>query len=159
MGGWISLLLASGSLGDKVVKDKITGLVLICPAFNFIKHYYQHARAGLSGEKLRALDDGALVVVKTPEGSEYPVWKAFTECEDVELDLPGGVGVDCPVRIMHGVEDDRAPFLRSVDIMKAVASRDVEVLFRKNAQHQFLEPESLRILGETVDKIIDQTKN
>ena len=54
MGGWISLLLASRSR----LKQNIKGLVLIAPALNFIRPFYQQLYANSDENVQRALDNG-----------------------------------------------------------------------------------------------------
>ena len=61
MGGWISLLLASRSK----LKQKIKALVLIAPALNFLRPFYQQIYAN-SGESVRrSLDNGEVSCLKT----------------------------------------------------------------------------------------------
>ena len=54
MGGWISLLLASQSK----LKQKIKALVLIAPALNFLRPFYQQIYANSGEHVRRSLDNG-----------------------------------------------------------------------------------------------------
>ena len=54
MGGWISLWLAS----QEKFAEKISGLVVIAPALNFIRPHYELTYRGLSQEDRQRLDNG-----------------------------------------------------------------------------------------------------
>ena len=54
MGGWISLLLASRSK----LKQNIKALVLIAPALNFLRPFYQQIYANSKENVRRSLDNG-----------------------------------------------------------------------------------------------------
>ena len=108
MGGWISLVLAS----QEKFANKISGLILICPALNFIRPHYQQVYRNLSLEERERLDRGAVVHVKSGEYEELPVRKSFAEkSAEYEVALSGDIQVDSPVMILHGVRDQSVPYL------------------------------------------------
>ena len=54
MGGWIGLWLAS----QKQLADKISGLVLVAPAVNFLRPHYQQVYSNLPSQDQHRLDRG-----------------------------------------------------------------------------------------------------
>ena len=54
MGGWIGLWLAS----QKQLADKISGLVLVAPAVNFLRPHYQQVYSNLPSQDQQRLDRG-----------------------------------------------------------------------------------------------------
>lgn len=156
LGGWISILLAM----KKMEKKKIKGVILIAPALNIFSPLYKMVMPNLSQEAVELLDGGGVYTVKDEKLGEFQIWKALIEnIEEFEIDLDGQIPVNCPVRILHGCMDDTIPFTASIEILKCLASEDVEVVFRKGAEHAFKEPESLSILAETLDKLIAKTED
>ena len=67
MGGWISLLLASRSK----LRQNIKALVLIAPALNFLRPFYQQIYANSEEDIRRSLDNGQV------SGSDVVNWFSF----------------------------------------------------------------------------------
>ena len=59
------------------------------------------------------------------------------------LVLQGGkdsLNINCPVRLLHGTDDEEVPFDNSIRIMEAVKTKDVMLTLVKGANH-FMERE------------------
>ena len=152
MGGWITLYMAAK------YPDVVKGIVLIAPAINFMKKAYLKWYNSCSSEDRKRLDSGEIIIFQSPYG-DLPISKRFSETSScVELSLSTSIKVDCPVRILHGVQDDSVPFENSIQIMKLLKSQDVDITFRKAGDHRLSEKKDLDILSGTVESMV-QTLN
>ena len=74
-----------------------------------------------------------------------------------------------PVRILHGGRDASVPYTHSLNLLEALrceqvpppsppcpAPRQVELVLRREADHRFVEPESLAVITESVDTLLDR---
>ncbi|XP_078738591.1 palmitoyl-protein thioesterase ABHD10, mitochondrial isoform X2 [Lampetra fluviatilis] len=64
--------------------------------------------------------------------------------------------VRCPVRLLHGLADDVAPWQLALRLAERLASAEVDVTLRKGAGHRFSEPADLRLLASTLDDLVDR---
>ena len=122
MGGWISLLLASRSEFRHLVK----GLVLVAPALNFFRPYYQQMAKELPLEQQAQLERGEMVSVEDEDGITH-LRKAFAEgSADLELDLSKPLEVSLPCRIARCQR--RNPSAKnSVELMEKLIGNNVEL--------------------------------
>jgi len=150
MGGWISLLLATRSEFKHLVK----GLVLVAPALNFFRPYYQQMVKELPLEQQEKLERGEMVAVEDQYGITY-LRKSFADAsEDLELDLSKPLEVSLTCRILHGARDATIPYKNSVGLMEKLVGNNVELVVRKDAEHRFSEPKSLQVLTESLEGVI-----
>lgn len=143
MGGWISLWLAS----QVQLAEKISGLLVIAPAVNFIRPHYLTTYSNLPAEDKERLDRGEVVYIKYDENQDLGVRKSFAE-KSSQYD------VNCPVTILHGVGDQSVPYMNSIQIMNKLKTEDVELVFSKAADHHFSDSNSLQILSSSLQKMI-----
>ena len=149
MGGWITLYMAAK------YPDIVRGIVLIAPAINFMKKAYLKWYNTCSSEDKKKLDLGETIIFQSSYG-DLPISKRFSQTSSVvELNLSSPINIDCPVRILHGVQDDSVPFENSIEIMKLLKSQDVDVTFRKAGDHRLSEKKDLDILSDTVDSVVN----
>jgi hypothetical protein len=59
----------------------------------------------------------------------------------------------CPVRIIHGVRDDTAPFERSLRLIDLLENDDVHVTFVKDGDHRLSRPQDLALLFSTLEEL------
>jgi len=150
MGGWISLLLAS----NEEFKHLVKGLVLVAPALNFFRPYYQQMVKELPQEQQAKLERGEMVAVEDEYGITY-LRKSFAEASaELEFDLSKPLEVSLPCRILHGARDATIPYKNSIGLMESLIGNNVEVIVRKEAEHRFSEPKSLQVLTESLEDVI-----
>ena len=148
--GWISLLLAS----NEEFKHLVKGLVLVAPALNFFRPYYQQMFKELPQEQQAKLEKGEMVGVEDEYGITY-LRKSFAEASaELELDLSKPLEVSLPCRILHGARDATIPYKNSIGLMESLIGNNVEVIVRKEAEHRFSEPKSLQVLTESLEDVI-----
>ena len=63
--------------------------------------------------------------------------------------------VACPVRILHGLKDQTVTHVKSVKLMKAMASKDIELILRKAGDHLMEQPEDLSLMAYVLDTLIE----
>ena len=68
----------------------------------------------------------------------------------------GDLPIKCPVRLLHGMNDETIPFKNSVNIAEKLVSGDVEVRLIKNADHRFSSDENLTMIGKVLDELLSK---
>jgi len=146
MGGWLMLLaalqrqaLVKGLLGIAAAPDFTHDLMI--PKFKDA----QHKELGQNGK---------IMVPPAPnapaEHEPYPITQNLLNDAKQHLLLHGSVDITCPVRLLHGMQDQDVPHQTSVKLARQLASDDVEVQLVKNAGHGFSSPAQLTILQNTL---------
>jgi len=151
MGGWISLWLAT----QEKYKRKINNMMVIAPAVNFLRPFYAEMLKNLPKEAQETLEKGEIYQLKDEYGIK-PLKKSFAENSvKFELDLSKSIEIDCPVKILHGVGDATINYKNSLVIMEKIRSEEVELIYRKQAEHRFSDDYSLKLLENCLDRIIN----
>jgi alpha-beta hydrolase superfamily lysophospholipase len=152
MGAWISLWLAARS----PLRARISALVLIAPAINFFRPEFARILTTVSSHDRAALEAGSTVDLHdTGLGRLMPLRKSFVEATvPFELDAAALAEVQIPVAILHGVEDEVVPYRGSLDLMRQLGSKAVEVTFVKGADHRFSDATCLQLMQDKVDAML-----
>jgi len=161
MGCWISLLLAT----QERFKNLVHTLILVSPGLYSWQPLYEDLFSRLPQDLQDKLESGEFIQIPDPylETEMLTLRKSFIEnSKSFDIDLSKPVEVTCPVRILHGVEDVIIPYRNSLGLMENLVTKDVELVYRKGAGHWFMEEQSLELIGETLervvqDQIIDET--
>jgi pimeloyl-ACP methyl ester carboxylesterase len=143
MGGWIMLLLAL-ALGDQV-----KAIVGIAPAPDFSDWGFtseEKGRIARYGRLERPSDYGPEPMVTT---------KAFWESGQANLLLRGEIGINCPVRLIHGQEDPDVPWDVSLRLAERLRSADVQVVLIKDGDHRLSRPQDIDLLVRTIATLPD----
>lgn len=145
MGGWIALLLASQK------PRRTAGVVGIAAAPDFTEIMLDR----LKKTQLRELEKKGRIMVATDAGDDYPVTRKFIEEARGHLLLENGkIPINCPVRLLHGTKDTEVPWEVSLRINEKLASEDVKTILVENGTHTLSEPDSLKKIMSTLDKMI-----
>ena len=67
--------------------------------------------------------------------------------------------LNCPIRLIHGINDADVPWTTSMRIMETVTSADVEVTLVKAGEHRLSEDHDLDRLRQTLGTLLDQLEN
>ena len=148
MGGWIMLLTALAR------PERVAGLVGIAAAPDFTEdlmwqRYPPDVRATLER-------DG--VYQEPSEYSEEPYTITMGLIEDgrQHLLLRNPIPLACPIRLIHGQQDEAVPWRTALTIMDQVTSDDVEVTLVKAGDHRLSEPGDLARLSRVLDGLIER---
>ncbi len=138
MGGWLALL-AGRALGSRLV-----GLVGIAAAPDFTDW-------GCSVDEQRRLAGGETVYEDNPYGPEpTPIHPGFWADAQARRLLVGEIALDCPVRLLHGQDDEVVPPEISLRLARALRSPDVQVTLVKGGDHRLSRDGDIALLLRTV---------
>jgi pimeloyl-ACP methyl ester carboxylesterase len=146
MGAWIMLIAA------RRLEERVAGLVGIASAPDFTEelihaHLDSRQRAQLNTEgrleRASAYDQGPNVVTlkMIEDGREH-------------LQLGEVIPLDCPVRLIHGLDDPDVPWEISLRLSERLESEDVRLTLVKNGGHRLSEPAHLDLLTATLDGLL-----
>lgn len=139
MGGWISLLLGP-QLGTR-----LKAMVLIAPAPDFTKKLLEH--------DLTPEQDG-IVAQASPHSAPLTFSRALIERSAAHLVMGQQIPLTCPIRILHGLQDETVPWQLSLKLVETLASSDVRLVYVKNGDHRLSTPEDLALLTQSVAEFI-----
>jgi pimeloyl-ACP methyl ester carboxylesterase len=146
MGGWIMLLAALAR------PHRVAGLVGIAPAPDFTEALIW--RGLTDSERRRLMATGRLE--RPSDYSEEPtiITRALIEEGRRHLLLSAPVGIHCPMRLLHGMQDPDVPYRLSLELAERIASHDVRVTLVKNGDHRLSRPDDLALLGATIEDLL-----
>ncbi len=148
MGGWIMLLVALAR------PQRVAGLVGIAAAPDFTEElmwdrYPPDVRAVLER-------DGVYREPSEYGDEPYTITRALIEDGRRHLLLGGPIALDCPVRLIHGMEDRDVPWEISLRLSQALASDDVELTLVKAGDHRLSEPHDLERLFDILTRLSEK---
>jgi len=141
MGGWLMLLVAE-ALGDQV-----TAMVGIAAAPDFTDWDFDaadRATIAANGRIERPSDYGYDPMVITQD---------FWQSGQSNLRLTGVIGIDCPVRLIHGQNDPDVPWETSLKLAAALRSSDVQTILLKDGDHRLSRHQDIALLIDVVGKL------
>ena len=143
MGSWIMLIVALE------LKNRVAALLGIASAPDFSEDLILPR---LKPEQLKALEKKGLLNLPSNYGDEPQViTRHFLEEGRRHLLLRSEIALDCPVRLLHGLEDLDVPWHTSVRLCGALRSRDVQLTLVKGGDHRLSTPRDL----ESIDKVLE----
>jgi pimeloyl-ACP methyl ester carboxylesterase len=143
MGGWLMLLIALER------SERVAGLVGLAAAPDFTEWGYDaDQRAVIKADGLIAIDHPDY---ESPEITTRDFWQSGQA--NLLLDRP--IAIDCPVRLLHGLEDRDVPPSIAFRLGRALRSADVQTILVKGAGHRLSRPQDLALLLTTVAALID----
>lgn len=138
MGGWLMLLAA------RALWPRVAGLVGIAAAPDFTDW-------GFSADEQRRLAAGETVYEDNSYGPEpTPIHPGFWADAQSRRLLGGEIALDCPVRLLHGQDDEVVPPEISLRLARALRSPDVQVTLVKGGDHRLSREGDIALLLRTV---------
>ena len=144
MGGWIALLLA------RARPDRIAGLIGIAPAPDFTETLMWPEFTDAQRAELMAK---GVLYLPSQYGDPTPVTSALIEDGKLHNVLDAPIPLDCPVRILHGMQDPDVPWRHALRLVDALAGKDVRLHLIKDGDHRLSRPEDLALLAQTLDSL------
>ena len=129
MGGWIALHLAL------LRPDRVRALVGIAAAPDFTNWGFADGDAAVANN----------------------IARGFWESGQQLLLLDHPIGVECPVRLLHGELDRDVPLDAAFRLMRALRSSDVQLNVLKGGGHRLSEPHEIRAILDTVIALLEPT--
>lgn len=143
MGGWLMLLVALER------RERVAGLVGIAAAPDFTEWGFDDAQRAT----LKA--DGLLVSEHPDYDMPEIITQAFWDSGQANLLLDDDIQIDCPVRLLHGLDDTDVPPSIAFRLGRALHSADVQTILVKGGDHRLSCPADLGLLLTTVGALIE----
>ena len=146
IGGWLMLLAALAR------PERIAALVGIASAPDATEalmwpRFPQELRD-------RIMRDGAARVPSRYAAQGYLITRALIEDGRSHLLPAEGVRIQCPVRLLHGIEDADVPWRTSLDLALKILSPDVQVILVKDGDHRLSRAQDLALLLRTLEPLL-----
>ena len=143
MGGWIALHLAL------LRPHRVRALAGIAAAPDFTEW-------GFTPEQQAVLQRDGRLEEPNPYGPEPSVFTyAFWQSGQQLRLLDGEIGVDCPVRLLHGELDRNVPLDIAFRLMRSLRSSDVQLNVLKGGGHRLSEPHEIRAILHVVHALLE----
>lgn len=143
MGGWLMLLTALER------RERVAGLIGIAAAPDFTEW-------GFDDDQHAAIAEDGLLARHTPYGDEPEITTAtFWESGQANLLLGGEIAIDCPVRLLHGLDDGEVPPSIAFRLGRGLRSADVQTILVKGGDHRLSRPQDLALLCATAGALIE----
>ena len=148
MGGWIMLLAALSRPG------RIAGLVGIASAPDFTEELLWE---GLSTpQRNRLLQNGRIELPSDYADDPNTITLGLIEEGRGHLLLRDRIPVQCPVRLLHSLDDRDVPWEHSLRMMQRIDHDDVRLTLLKDAGHRMSRPEDLRQIALALQQLLDE---
>lgn len=146
MGAWIMLIVALG------LKSRVTALLGIASAPDFSQDLILPS---LSSDQRKIIErDGVLQLPSRYRDEPQIVTRHFLEEGRRHLMLRSTIALQCPVRLLHGLEDPDVPWQTSLRLAQALLSPDVQVTLIKGGDHRLSTPRDLAIIDNALESLV-----
>ena len=145
MGGWLMLLAALERPGQ------IVGLVGIAAAPDFTDWGFEE------GQKTEIREAGRLVESSPYGEAPYVTTRAFWESGEALKMLGGEIAIDCPVRLLHGLDDPDVPWQISFRLMESLRSADVQTVLVKGGDHRLSRDTDIALMLGAVAALLEES--
>ncbi|MFN3231382.1 MAG: alpha/beta hydrolase [Alphaproteobacteria bacterium] len=146
MGGWIALLLA------RARPDRVAGFVGIAAAPDFTEDMMWADFDETIRETLRT---EGLYYQPSDYDDPYPITMRLIEEGRNNLVLRSSLLLNCPVRLIQGMQDPDVPWQTALRLAEHLTADDVEVTLVKNGNHSLSEPADLARLEIALDRLLN----
>lgn len=145
MGGWICAILS------REIPDKIAGFVGIASAPDFTE---DSMWAGFSAEQRTRLMEKGRIKLPSDYDEPYTITRRLIEDGRDHLVLRTPLPMPFPVRLLQGTADADVPVEVALRFLSHVEGDDIRLTLVKGADHRFSTPALLRLITNTVGKVL-----
>jgi len=141
LGGWLAVLAALAR------PERVAALAGIASAPDFTESLIWPS---LDPEQRRRLLAEGEILLPCAYDEPTPVTLRLIEEARRHLVLGGPVALDCPVRLVHGMQDEDVPWQTSLRLVERIRGADVRLVLVKDGGHRLSRPEDLDLIVATV---------
>jgi len=145
LGGWLMLLAALKR------PDRVKALMGLAAAPDFTEDLMATAFDEKQRNQLET--DGKVRIADCYGGEPYAITRHLIEDGRNHLVLRGPIAIDCPVALIQGQQDPDVPWQTALTLAERLRSQRVSVTLVKSAGHRLSEPENLRLILATLDRL------
>jgi pimeloyl-ACP methyl ester carboxylesterase len=154
MGVWIACHLALSQ------PRKVAGILGIASAVDFTEDICQ----GLTPAQELELNDHGRLLLPSEYSTKgyYPIsrhllqdaaqWLLLSSRNSQQGQQPT-IGIQCPVRLVHGQQDAHVPWQKSMQLAEAIASKDVHLTLIKQGDHRLSTPRDLHLITRILEEL------
>ncbi len=139
---------------DRVRGDSasnLKGIVLIAPAWDMTRLFWEHATAEIRGTIVR---DGVYYRPSAYGDGPYAITRALIEDGEHHLFGAGPIPLSVPIRVLHGCQDPDIPWRHSLALLDATACPDMRLTLIKDGEHRLSRPQDLALLFSTLSEFL-----
>jgi pimeloyl-ACP methyl ester carboxylesterase len=146
LGGWLMLLAALAR------RSRIAALVGVAAAPDATEDLLLPRLS--PGQRAELFAHGSVTVPSEYDPAGYTYSRRLIEEGRRHLIMRAPIPLDCPVRLLHGLEDASVPWQTSLRLAERLTSSDVSVTLVKDGDHRLSTPTDLARLGATLDGVL-----
>lgn len=145
MGGWISLLLTLER------KKRVNGIVLLAPAIDMTEILMWE---NFNSDEKKIIEEKGYLEVFSDNYPPYKITKKLIEDGRKHLIMNEKISIECPINIIHGINDVSVPWNLSNKLIKKIASKSITKNFIKDADHSLSRASDLKCIFFSIEQII-----
>ncbi|MDA0782161.1 MAG: alpha/beta hydrolase [Rickettsiales bacterium] len=147
LGGWLMILAALER------KGRVVGLVGVASAPDFTEELIWEK---MSLQEKSELKEKGIFMLKSDYGDEpYPITKGLIEDGRKNIILDKKINLDCPVRLLHGMEDEDVPNYLSIALGQQLTTDNMCVNLIAGGDHRLSTDENISLICDTLGEMID----
>ncbi len=147
MGGWLMLLTALS------MPERVSALIGISAAPDFTEELIFNKLSDQQKDDLLSL--GVIDFISDDSSCSYKITKNLIKDGRKNLLLnKNNIDINCPVRLLHGLNDKDVPYNYSLTLAEKIKSSNAEVHLIKSAEHSMSDNNSLNLLFKTLSEFI-----
>jgi pimeloyl-ACP methyl ester carboxylesterase len=146
LGGWMMLLAALAR------PERVHALVGIAAAPDATEDLmWDHFPADVQDAIRR---EGQVRLPSAYDVEGYLITRRLIEEGRRHLVMRAPIGLSCPVRLLHGMQDPDVPWSTSLALAERLAGADVEVTLVKDGDHRLSRDRDLALLTRTIESLL-----
>ena len=147
MGGWLALLAALAR------PDRVKALVLIAPAPDFTQKLMWPGLGADAQAQIMAM--GSYAQPSSYASEPTIITRQLIEEGQSHLILDQPLEIQCPVRILQGMEDPDVPWSHALALVDVLTHKDVRLTLIRDGDHRLSRSQDLAILNHQISELLD----